>query len=145
MSTKLNDAITSSYIQHSQLFRPANSPVEILVYVEDEIDICFWDSLLKSVCNSNKYHFNIQVVKSNGKYIYGKSYLLTKERLPKYGPYLLACVDSDYDSILENSVFHDALNNPYVIGTIAYSIENYKCHPINIIQHISIIVTLKNT
>jgi hypothetical protein len=26
------------------------------------------------------------------------------------------------------------MNNPYIIGTIAYSIENYKCHPQNIKQ-----------
>lgn len=136
MSTKLNDAITSSYIQHSQLFRPANSLIEILVYVEDDIDICFWDSLLNGVCNTNKYFFNIQVIKPRGKNIFGKSYLLKKERLPQYGPYLLACVDSDYDSILENGVFHNAMSSPYVIETITHSIENYKCHPTNIIQHI---------
>lgn len=134
MPTSLSDSITSSYIEHLQYFRSINSPIEILVYVEDDIDICFWDSLLNCASPNGRYHFNIQVIKSNNKSIFGKSYLLGQEKMPQYGPYLWACVDSDYDNILDNGAFHIAMTNPYIIGTIAYSIENFKCHPNNIKQ-----------
>ncbi|TGO02534.1 hypothetical protein PN36_23425 [Candidatus Thiomargarita nelsonii] len=46
------------------------------------------------------------------------------------GEYLLLCVDSDYDYLLQDAteVSKRINQEPYIFQTYAYSIENYKCY-----------------
>ena len=45
------------------------------------------------------------------------------------GKSLIACVDSDYDWLLQGvtQTSREIISNPYVIQTYAYAIENYQC------------------
>ena len=46
------------------------------------------------------------------------------------GKYMIACVDSAYDYLLQgtSSTSREMLTNPFVLQTYAYSIENYQCY-----------------
>ena len=47
-----------------------------------------------------------------------------------YGRNMIACVDSDYDYLLQGatSTSQQMLENKYILHTYAYSIENYRCY-----------------
>ena len=53
-----------------------------------------------------------------------------------YGKNMIACVDSDYDYLLQGttSTSRQLIENPYVLHTYAYAIENLKCNAASLKQ-----------
>lgn len=53
---------------------------------------------------------------------------------PGLGEYMIACVDADYDWLLQgqNDISRMICTNPYVLHTYAYAIENYQCYAPNL-------------
>lgn len=47
-----------------------------------------------------------------------------------WGRYLIACVDADYDYLMQGAtpVSREIIENPYVFHTYVYAIENYQCY-----------------
>ena len=46
-----------------------------------------------------------------------------------FGPCLIACVDADYDYLMQGAtpISKEIISNPYVFHTYVYAIENYQC------------------
>lgn len=101
----------------------------IQVYVEDNEDIAFWHQILSAYETENIY-FEIDTP-SNTTLERGKSAVLKKLiSEDNTGEYLLACIDSDYDYLLQNQTEKSKKINthPYIFQTFTYSIENYRCY-----------------
>ncbi len=95
----------------------------IEVYVENEEDIPFW----KGIFNLHQLAVKIYpAIKSLKRLERGKSTVLKKAA--QAGKFLLLCVDSDYDYLLQNDskTLH---SNPYIFQTYTYSFENHLCNP----------------
>ena len=60
----------------------------------------------------------------------GKKLVLTNKLGPQLGNYMIACVDADYDYLLQGATPTSRLinKNPFVFHTYAYAIENYQCY-----------------
>ncbi|MDI9868468.1 DUF4435 domain-containing protein [Flectobacillus roseus] len=98
----------------------------ILVYVESHEDISFWYGILKDY-ESSKVKFDIQLP-SHESLTKGKQKVLERFN-DNVGPYLILCVDSDYDYLLQGRTETSRLinQNDFIFQTYAYSIENLRC------------------
>lgn len=117
MSRNLSDINNSARVEARNKFR--KNPV-IEVYVENEDDIPFWKHLFLL------HQLDVKIypaVKSIKRLERGKTTVLKKAN--QAGKFLLLCVDSDYDYLLQNKV----LANPYIFQTYSYSFENHLCNP----------------
>lgn len=96
-----------------------------IVYVENETDISFWESILDSAQISQNYE--IQAC-TNGSSARGKPAL--KRFFQGANKKVLFAIDSDFDFIAPNhSEDSIAVNsNAYVIQTRTYSMESIKCN-----------------
>lgn len=126
---RLVDNVTSQYVEAMNRLRPKTQRQRIVAYVESYEDVAFWRLLLDEF-ESDRYYF--QIMLPNGKNLTrGKksalNHLLEGDGL---GQYMIACVDSDYDYLMQGATQTSAmmLSNPYVIQTFAYAIENYQCY-----------------
>ena len=61
------------------------------------------------------------------------------------GPDMIACVDADYDYLLQGSspMSKKILESPYVFHTIVYAIENYQCYAESL-NTVAVMVTLND-
>ncbi|MGN0066554.1 MAG: DUF4435 domain-containing protein [Bacteroides sp.] len=129
MPTTLRDNLTSAYIDAANHLAPKKARKRIVAYVESYDDIAFWRSILSSYENDERY-FQVmlpsQTTLSKGK----KMVLMNALDSQALGSSLLACVDSDYDYLLQDATTTSRkLNsNPYILQTYAYAIENYQCY-----------------
>lgn len=103
-----------------------NRPNCVHVIVEDEDDCRFWNDLL---CYSMpNLVFDINPYQNGKNLTKGKHRLLND--VTRYGKWYIACVDSDYDYLLDDiSPYYQSLQCPFVIQTQVYSFENYVCNP----------------
>ena len=128
MPTTLRNNLTSAYIEAANRLSPKKARKRIVAYVESYDDIAFWRSILSSYENDERY-FQVmlpsQTTLSKGK----KMVLMNALESTALGSSLIACVDSDYDYLLQEATATSRkLNaNPYVLQTYAYAIENYQC------------------
>lgn len=105
-----------------------NRPNLVHVIVEDEGDCRFWNDLLRYAMPNKDFEvFPYQFgVDGSISLIKGKDHLLKDTSV--YGKFYIACVDSDYDYLLDDaSPYHQSLLCPFVIQTQVYSFENYVC------------------
>lgn len=122
-----------------------NRPNLVHVIVEDEGDCRFWNDLLRYAMPNKDfevypYQFGVD---GSISLIKGKDRLLKDTSV--YGKFYIACVDSDYDYLLDDaSPYHQALLCPYVIQTQVYSFENYVCTP-STLKEVCFRATVNNT
>lgn len=107
-------------------------PNRISVEVEDTEDMAFWSDLLHSVRPDKEYHFipfHTVITSTEEKTIKGKSRIMKMST--QLNAYHIGCIDADYDWLLSDSSVYgnEILNNPYLLHTYAYSIENLLCEP----------------
>lgn len=125
---RLTDNVNSRYLQAADRLLPGNRRGRIIAYVESYDDVSFWRLLLDEF-ESPDYHFQIMLPSKGG---------LTKGKKPALnsilgadalGTHMIACVDSDYDWLMDDITETSRLinNSPYVIQTYTYAIENYQC------------------
>lgn len=121
--SRLLDNINSDYIMAINSLKPKKAAKTIMVYVENEDDIPFWRNILEKY--APQLNFEISFPFQNLER--GKHKMLKQIQA---GKYLLLCVDSDYDYLLQNATKTSQLinNNPYIFQTYTYSTENYKCY-----------------
>ena len=94
---------------------------------------CHWRSVL-SEFEDDKRFFRV-MLPSNSSLSKGKKMVLTScLRSTQLGKNLIACVDSDYDYLLQDAtdVSREMNTNPYIFQTYAYAIENYQCYAENL-------------
>lgn len=129
MSLTLRQNLTSAYLDAANRLSPRKKRRRIVAYVESYDDVAFWRTLL-SEFETDEYYFQVmlpsQTSLSKGK----KTVLLNTLNADELGRSLIACVDSDYDFLMQgNTVLSRRINeNPYVLQTYAYAIENYLCY-----------------
>lgn len=128
MPKRLSDNLTSLYLGAAQRLKSKTARKKIVAYVESYDDVFFWRTVLDEFENE-KYYFEIMLPSRNslGK---GKKLVLTNRLGPVLGNYMIACVDADYDYLLQDTTSTSRMinRNPYVFHTYAYAIENYQCY-----------------
>jgi prefoldin subunit 5 len=126
MPSSLVANLNSDYIEALGDLLSRRLPEPILVYVESYEDISFWYGILKNY-ESPKVKFDIQLP-SHDNLTKGKYEVLQRFK-NNVGSYLILCVDSDYDYLLQDKTEQSRLinQNKFIFQTYAYSIENLRC------------------
>lgn len=128
MSLSLKHNLTSAYLDAAQRLSPKKARRRIVAYVESYEDVAFWRALLAEFEDEHRY-FQVMLPSatslSKGKKVVLTNTLNTEE----LGRSLIACVDSDYDFLMQGSTegSRKVNTNPYIFQTYAYAIENYQC------------------
>lgn len=132
MKKRLQDHLSSGYIESANKLRSKKSKKRIVAYVESYDDVFFWRSILKKFENE-EYYFEV-MLPSRTSLSRGKKSALMNMLGPGLGEYMIACVDADYDWLLQGAteMSKTVCSNPYVIHTYAYAIENYQCYAPNL-------------
>lgn len=128
MGSRLVQNVTSDYMQAANVLRGKQKRKKIVAYVESYDDIFFWRTVLSSFENETRY-FEV-VLPSHERLERGKKSVLMNLLLQRVGENMIACVDADYDYLLQGSTetSEKVCHNPYVFHTYVYAIENYQCY-----------------
>lgn len=128
MGKRLTDNLSSRYLSAANSLQPKQKKHRILAYVESYDDVAFWRNLL-SEFETDKLYFEV-LLPSRTSLMKGKKSVLMNQLGDKLGTSMIACVDSDYDYLLQDTTHTSRYikNNPYVLQTYAYAIENYLCY-----------------
>ena len=135
MASRLRDNINSQYVQAANALRGKQARRRIVAYVEAYDDIYFWRTVLSRFEDDTRY-FEVMLPSKLGLTRGKKSVLMNflteggDSVEGKVGPDMIACVDADYDYLLQGRTRQSAqvLNSPYVFHTYVYAIENYQCY-----------------
>ena len=144
MRSHLNSYISSDYVGAANALRGKSARKRIVAYVESYDDVLFWRMVLSEYEDETRYFEVMLPTKGNLKK--GKRQALlslmtqsddmtlsgadAKHHRMKIGANMIACVDADYDYLLQGatSLNRFILNSPYVLHTYVYAIENYQCY-----------------
>ena len=108
--------------------KPKKARNRIVAYVESYDDVSFWRSVFADFEDEN-FYFEV-MLPSNKSLCKGKKSVLMNKLGSRLGQNMVACVDSDYDYLLQGatSTSRQINNSGYVFQTYAYAIENYQCY-----------------
>ena len=129
MPKGLKDQISSSYIEAANRLTSKKARRRIVAYVESYDDIFFWRSVL-SRFESDKLYFEVMLPARSNHLERGKKAALMSLVSDKVGRDMIACVDADYDYLIQGVTFtsQKILDSKYVFHTYAYAIENLQCY-----------------
>lgn len=100
MATSLKHNLTSAYLDAADRLSPKKARRRIVAYVESYDDIAFWRTLLSEF--ENEEHYFEVMLPSSRSLAKGKKMALNHIfRAEQLGKSLIACVDSDYDFLLQ--------------------------------------------
>lgn len=125
---RLQSYLNSSYIEAANHLQPQHAPHRVVAYVESFDDIFFWRSVLQEF-ETETLRFEV-MLPSRQSLCKGKKVAMMNNLGPQLGNYMIACVDADYDWLLQGAspTGHTMLHNPFIFHTYAYAIENYQCY-----------------
>ena len=128
MGKRLTDNLSSLYLGAANSLKPKRARRKIVAYVESYDDISFWRSLLSDYEDETRY-FEV-MLPSKTSLAKGKKTVLMNQLGSQLGVNMIACVDSDYDYLLQGrtNTSRYMLESPFVLQTYAYAIENYHCY-----------------
>ena len=128
MSKRLKDNLSSRYFEAANQLTSKRSRRRIVAYVESYDDIFFWRTVLSHFENEKRY-FEV-MLPSHQRLERGKKSVLMNFIGEHIGPDMIACVDADYDYMLQGATHQSekVLHSPYVFHTYAYAIENLQCY-----------------
>ncbi len=129
MSKRLLRNINSQFLEAASRLHPkCNNKKKIVVYVESYNDIFFWRTVLDDFKRED-LDFEV-MLPSRTDLSRGKKQAMMNSLGKNLGNYMIACVDADYDYMMQghSSFSKEMLDNPFVIHTYAYSIENFQCY-----------------
>ena len=150
MANRLRDNINSQYIEAANAMRGKQAPRRIVAYVESYDDIYFWRTVLSRFETSDRY-FEV-MLPSKINLTRGKKSVLMNLISPQrgetgevFGPSMIACVDADYDYLMQRATDQSrrVLDSPYVFHTYVYAIENYQCYAPSL-HEVCVAVTLND-
>ena len=129
MSHRLTDNLNSAYFEAAQGLYPKKQRRRIVAYVESYDDVAFWRNILSEFEDENHY-FEVMLPSQDTLAKGKKTVLMNTLNTDQLGKSMIACVDSDYDFLLEGitKVSYVINDNRYVFQTYAYAIENYQCY-----------------
>ena len=132
MANRLNDNINSQYIEAANALKSKQARRRIVAYVESYDDIYFWRTVLSPFEDDHRY-FEVMLPSKKGLTRGKKSVLMSLmeggEQM-RLGKAMIACVDADYDYLLQGATAQSkkVLESPYVFHTYVYAIENFQCY-----------------
>ena len=128
VATSLRHNLTSAYLDAARKLSPKRARRRIVAYVESYDDIAFWRTLLSEFENEERY-FQVMLPSATSLAKGKKMVLMNTLNTSELGRSLIACVDSDYDFLLQGAtkVSHKINKNPYIFQTYGYAIENFHC------------------
>lgn len=129
MPKTLKHSLSSDYLNAARLLSPKKQRKRIVVYVESYNDVGFWREILNNFENDERY-FEVMIPSTQNLTHGKKSVLLQSLQSSQLGENLIACVDSDYDFLMQgvSETSRQVNDCPYVIQTYCYAIENYWCY-----------------
>lgn len=139
----LTSYINSSYISAMNRLGGRKSRQRIVAYVESYDDVFFWSNLLRPL-ETEQYFFEV-MLPSRTSLCKGKKIALANDLGARLGKCMIACVDADYDYLMQGVTLSSAevCNNPYVFHTYVYAIENYQCYA-PALQTVCVMATLND-
>lgn len=128
MSRRLTQNLNSAYIEAMNRLKGKNARRRIVAYVESYDDVFFWSNLLRPL-ETEQYYFEV-MLPSRTSLQKGKKTVLANSLGERLGNYMIACVDADYDYLMQGATptSRYILQSPYVFHTYAYAIENLQCY-----------------
>lgn len=128
MGKRLSDNLSSLYIGAANRLKSKKAKHRIVAYVESYDDVSFWRSVFADFEDDTCY-FEV-MLPSRSSLCKGKKSVLMNQLGARLGQNMVACVDSDYDYLLQGvtSTSRQINNSRYVFQTYAYAIENYQCY-----------------
>lgn len=128
MGKRLSENLSSLYIGAANRLKSKRARRKIVAYVESYDDISFWRALFAEYEDDTRY-FEV-MLPSSTTLAKGKKTVLMNQLGSRLGQNMIACVDSDYDYLLQGATQTSRymIQNPYVFQTYAYAIENYQCY-----------------
>ena len=128
MPSRLKDNLNSQYFEAANALTSKQARRRIVAYVESYDDIFFWRTVLSRFENEQRY-FEV-MLPSNKKLERGKKSVLMNFVGDRIGPDMIACVDADFDYLLQGVTAQSkkVIESPYVFHTYAYAIENLQCY-----------------
>lgn len=129
MATSLKHNLTSAYLDAARRLSPKKARRRIVAYVESYDDVAFWRTLLAEFENDERY-FQVMLPSSTSLAKGKKMVLMNTLNTDELGHSLIACVDSDYDFLLQGATntSRKINRNPYIFQTYGYAIENFHCY-----------------
>lgn len=146
MASTLKQNLSSEFINAYTRLLSKKAAKKVLVYVESDEDIAFWYGLLRAYETPN-LKFDLQLPSRTG-LAKGKYQALQRRQdllNLQVGAYLIICIDSDYDYLLQNKTPQSVLINSsdFILQTYAYSNENLRCFSSSL-NHICVQATNSN-
>ena len=128
MGKRLIENLSSLYIGAANRLKPKKARNRIVAYVESYDDVAFWRSIFADFEDEN-FYFEV-MLPSNKSLCKGKKSVLMNKLGSRLGQNMVACVDSDYDYLLQGvtSTSRQINESRYVFQTYAYAIENHQCY-----------------
>ena len=129
MGSRLTDNLNSLYFSAANKLKSNKKKKKVIAYVEGYEDVFFWRDIL-SEFETDNLMFEV-CLPSRSNLARGKKSVLMNYLGDKLGKSMIACVDADYDWLMQGSSEFCAkyfMNNPYVIHTYVYAIENFQCY-----------------
>lgn len=144
MNKRLRDNITSEYFGAANRLKSRNARRRIVAYVESYDDVLFWRTILSDFEDESRY-FEV-LLPSHKTLERGKRSVLMNLLYEKVGEDMIACVDADYDYLMQGATETSKyiISNPFVFHTYAYSIENLQCYGPSL-HNVCVMVTLNDT
>ena len=136
MPTTLRHNLTSAYLDAARKLADAARKLaprkrrrRIVAYVESYDDVAFWRTLLSEFEDDTRY-FQVMLPSSTSLAKGKKMVLMNTLNTEKLGHSLIACVDSDYDFLLQGATHtsRKVNDNPYIFQTYGYAIESFQCY-----------------
>lgn len=129
MSKRLKDNLSSGYFEAANRMTSKKARRRIVAYVESYDDVFFWRSVLSRFEDSTRY-FEVMLPSRVPHLERGKKAALMSLLNGKVGRDMIACVDADYDYLIQRAtpMSETIIDSPYIFHTYAYSIENLQCY-----------------
>ena len=126
---RLYDNISSRYIEAANRLRPKSARRRVVAYVESYDDVFFWRSVLDEF-ESDTLTFEVMLPSKTNLGKGKKNVLANTLGTTVLGENLIACVDADYDFMMQGTtpISKEIITNPYVFHTYVYAIENFQCY-----------------
>ena len=105
MAKRLQEHLNSQYVELASKLRPKNAARKIVAYVESYDDVFFWRSVLGDF-ETDHIKFEV-MLPSRHTLSKGKKAALMNRLGPSLGEYMIACVDADYDYLMQGEVESD--------------------------------------
>ncbi len=120
--------ISSGYLSAANALHGKKARRRIVAYVESYDDVLFWRTVLSDYEDETRY-FEVMLPTRNT-LSKGKKKAITAMLNEGGGRNMIACVDADYDYLLQGVTENSraVLDCPYVFHTYVYAIENYHCY-----------------